>query len=178
MPDQKVYSELTSSSLKKLMGIVIPLLPQHSFKTPLGILDIGSGFGLALCSLAKIYFPYPCFLVGLETSEERVQMSRILMPENVTRNVTEYKCEVVDLSKMENLPQVHISYSFDKTFPQDLMKHIEELQYKSYSLRFVITSKPKIYQKMGRWKEMGSIPAKIKGSDTEVHFHVFEKIKM
>jgi hypothetical protein len=178
IPGESIYGEITYSSLKKLMGIVIPSLPSKLFKSPLGIVDIGSGSGMALCSLGKIFMPYQCFLIGLEASETRVDLSKNIMQDHVTPNVVQYKCEHVDVMNVENLPQVHVSYSFDKTFPYELMKHIESLQFKSFSLQFVITSKPKIYRHHdNRWTEIGMIPCRMQGSQSGVNFHVFQKKK-
>ncbi len=167
--EAEMNKELTITSLTKLMGLIIPSLPPQLLKIPLGILDIGCESGITLSQFGKIYTPFPCFLIGLGSKlvEKNIDISR---------NIIDFKYESVTIEKITNLPQVHVSYSFDIDYSFKLMKHIENLQFKSYSLRIVITGKPQIYHQLyERWEEIGNVRCRLQESEREVDFYVFRK---
>ncbi len=175
--DSPIYGEITDGSLKKIMRIMTENLPTALYKTPIGILDIGSGSGMALCKLATLYQPYKCNLYGIEVAPERVRISDVLIPKHLPSNVGEWKVFECDVKTLDHLPQSHFSYSFDKAMSKDLMEHIERLQYLSYSLQIVATSKPKVYfARPDRWEPIGEVNASMHVSQSGVKFYLFKKM--
>ncbi len=178
--DSPIYGEITDGSLTKIMRIVIENLAlTHSFKTPLSLLDIGSGSGMALCKMATLLIPYQCNIYGIEIAPERVKISDILIPKHAPSNVKEWKVITDDVIRLDSLPQSHFSYSFDKAMSIEIMEHIERLQYQSYSLSIVATSKPKIYSsKPHHWELIGEVNASMHGSGSKTKFYIFKKMKI
>ncbi len=173
-----IYAELTDSSLVKLFKIITEHLPSNCYKTLIGIFDFGHGSGMALLKFATLYQPYLCNIYGIDVSKERVEISEHLIPKHRPRNVQEWKVECGDILDISNLPQCHVSYSFDKAFSHEIMEHMQKLQFKSYSLRFVITSRSSVYtSRPNQWEFIESVNAKTCGLEgVSCKMYVFKKI--
>ena len=171
VPGESIYGELTSGSINKLLEH----LELKKFSS-LHILDIGSGSGVSLCNIASFFHNFKCYLVGIEVSQLRAQISREIIPKVKPKNVVDWNILEEEVLNMVNLPLVEISFSFDKAFPKNLMEHIVELQIKCKSLKYVISSHSKKYYYLSaHWTEIVKIPCRQKGSGNAMLMYVFKK---
>lgn len=169
-PGESVYGEFTSASINKLLEH----LEVKKFSS-LTILDIGMGSGVSLCTIAAFFHQINCYLIGIEVSKLRAEISRNIIPEIKTSNVVDWTILEEDILNMIHLPSTNISFSFDKSFTKNLMEHIVKLQTKCKSLKYVISSHSKKYYSSVCWREVVKIPCRQKGSGSVMLMYVLEK---
>lgn len=174
VPEQSIYGEIVASSI---YSILIEL-QKFSKNKDLVILDIGSGSGLTLLNLATFYHRNNCILVGIEVSEIRANISKLILFKNKLPNIKKWDILQADILSMNELPNnIKISYHFDKTFTKNLMNHIVNLENQCTSLKYVITFHSKKYYKEQNWIQVIKKMCRLKGSKQALMCYAYLKRK-
>ncbi len=168
IPSESIYGEITANSILKLVSFV-----KCNTKT-INIIDIGSGSGYSLVNLAKAFPDTQVNIIGIEVSVLRAELSETIIPKIKSSNIKKWTIYNKDILKMQSLPLIDLSFSFDKTFTIELLTHIMKLQLNCSTLQYVISchSYSSIY-----WMEIGRVPCRLRGSGQIITFFVFMRKK-
>jgi hypothetical protein len=167
VPGAPIYGQFVKGSLSKW----VPHM-KSAGNTDVHILDIGSGSGATMCTLASLFAPHATQLSGIELCAQRATLSRLIIPKLLPPNVTKWSVIECDVMALRTLPTgVTHSVSFDKTFPTHVMGHIEYLQHSCPSLVCVISCHKKQYT--DRWQCIAKIPSTQHGSNSVTMAYVY-----
>jgi hypothetical protein len=171
VPDAPIYGQFVRGSLVKWFEYM-----QKAECVKPHIFDIGSGSGVTLCTCAS-FFHEKVKISGIEMCKQRVELSKVIIPQRLPQNVISWsihECDVLTLSSLP--PDVTHCISFDKTFPQNVLEHVERLQYACPALLFVTSCHRKPYNNTKRWKLLAKIPSHQHGSNCSITVYVHAKI--
>ncbi len=164
IPNQSIYGEITNASLEKLCQYM------KTNQENVHILDIGSGSCFTLCILAKQYSNQHVQITGIEISKERNNIALQIIPKLFVGK--EWKVITQDILLLEILRDNYThSFHFDKTFPANLMQHIEKLEFQCKSIKYVVTNNKKYY--LDNWQYIACVACKLRGSSQCMNFYVF-----
>ena len=174
VPDMPIYGELTDGSMRTIGQSFL----HHTAPRALGdisILDIGSGSGKAMTTLADV-----CgadVAIGYELSDIRCDIARSLMtsyapiPRLIVRNTN-----VMDMRELH--PDDHPThlYMFDYAFCPSLVNHIVKLVANQPRLRTIFTMKPDAYTCTGMWKKVDRLKTSFRGSGQSATGYVLTRV--
>lgn len=167
-----IYGEFTSASIKKIAEV---------FETKPGekihLVDIGSGSGRFMCELVKYMNPdvNEIKLTGYEISEHRVGISQIVIPELLRDKKDQISWNIIhsDILNVSSLPTtVTHCVSGDAAFPAEVGQHIENLQWNSPNLKYIMSNWT--YPNT-RWTLVDAIRVALRGSGEHRTAYIYSK---